>query len=101
MRHALALVLCGLCADADALGRLFFSPAQRTRLEAERTRASVPSSERLSGVVVRGPGKATVWLDGKPVYQAQAAEAFVVGRDDPSRVIWRRAQGLRVGEPRR
>ncbi len=62
------------------LGRLFFTPAQRTALEEARkknTRAEVQAIEKparpplrsvtVTGVVRRSDGESTVWINGKPV----------------------------------
>ena len=87
MARAQALVLLTLVAvfspawAADtALGRLFFTPAQRTALEEARrknTRAEVQAAEKpvrpplrnvtVTGVVRRSDGESTVWVNGKPV----------------------------------
>lgn len=74
-----ALLAAGLlalpaAADAQALGRLFFTPEQRQALD-ERRRARVPDkaapaplavspTTRLDGYVRRSDGRATVWVNG-------------------------------------
>lgn len=60
-------------AGAETLGRLFFTPEQRTTLESLRlapAAASTPGtpSERVSvdGIIQRSSGPATVWINGVP-----------------------------------
>lgn len=79
MRRAallLALSLIVPCADAQELGRLFFTPEQRAALDARR-RARVPDkpaaapavlspTTRLDGFVRRSGGPPTVWVNGVP-----------------------------------
>jgi hypothetical protein len=80
MRHMLAycvllLVLGGPhAAQAENLGRLFFTPAERNALDAGKftaTRESPalrgPQSVKLNGVVKRSDGQFTVWVNGKSV----------------------------------
>ena len=71
---------------ADSLGRLFFTPEQRTQLEvvrAQRDRRAVvetapvaaaprppaPQVVTYSGIVNRSDGRSTVWINGKPVHE--------------------------------
>lgn len=65
---------------ADDLGRLFFTPAERALLDAERSAAHEPTATAepavptpapapaaplaVNGLVVRGRGPSTVWIDG-------------------------------------
>lgn len=72
-------------AEADALGRLFYTPEQRAQLESARARkitghdaparsdaarpaapVAVPPPTRFDGVVIRSDGTATRWVDGRP-----------------------------------
>ena len=64
-------------AQAQELGRLFFSPEQRAALD-ERRKARVPDKAaaapaavlpvtRVDGVVRRSDGKSTVWVDGQTI----------------------------------
>jgi hypothetical protein len=70
---------------ADSVGRLFYSPAQRARLDTRRAealananrplaapvaaapRALPPQVVTLNGVVRRNDGTTTVWVNGRPV----------------------------------
>ena len=70
-------------ADPQPLGRLFFTPAERTKLDARRQEAilnanrpaptpvaespKLPQSQilTLNGVVRRSDGESTVWINGK------------------------------------
>jgi hypothetical protein len=64
-------------AQAQELGRLFFTPEQRAALDARRKArvpdkpAAVPVTEspvtRVNGAVQRGGGKSTVWVNGEMI----------------------------------
>jgi hypothetical protein len=74
-------MLAALCARADDLGTLFFTPEERLRLDKMRRgevteRISVPGlsgpPRALTGFVQRSDGRTTVWIDGNPVPLANA-----------------------------
>jgi hypothetical protein len=80
MKHA-TLIVAGMlfvsCAQAQEIGRLFFTPEQRAALDARR-RARVPDkpatapivaspTTRLDGYVRRSSGPSTVWVNGTTV----------------------------------
>lgn len=87
MKRFVAIVLVGqLCTTASAsesLGRLFFTPDQRSQLDALRKqRAHRPALEtaveaapappeivRYSGLVRRSDGRTTVWINDRPVHE--------------------------------
>ena len=86
------LVLAGLSANASnasaqELGRLFFTPEQRSALDARR-KARIPDKPatavvespvtRLDGLVQRGRGKSTVWVNGEPVPEGTQPEGIRV-----------------------
>ena len=86
MRYVIALVGFGLlapAAQAEELGRLFFTPEQRASLDARR-KARIPDKPaavvvaapvtRLDGYVKRSAGPSTVWINGESVMES-AAEA--------------------------
>lgn len=79
---AASWLACGTSMAADPLGRLFFSPGQRSALDAGRTTSTPqgvrapaargPRTVTLNGVVTRSDGESTVWvngqaLDGNPI----------------------------------
>ena len=74
---ALALLLAfAPCAQAQELGRLFFTPQQRADLDARRkarvpdkpTAATVASPvTRLDGYVKRSGAPSTVWINGESI----------------------------------
>ena len=80
MRRALAvlLLLIAGAAQADELGRLFFTPAERAALDARR-KARVPDRPaaaviispvtRIDGYVKRSEGPSTVWMNGESVLE--------------------------------
>jgi len=104
-------------AAAQELGRLFFTPEQRTELDARR-KARVPDKPaavavvesprtRLDGYVKRSGGKSTVWLNGEPVPvdAASAGARIYPSRDKIDTVTVGAGEGdggrripLRVGE---
>jgi hypothetical protein len=73
---AALLGLLPLAAAAQELGRLFFTPQQRSALD-ERRRARVPDKPagaavampvtRVDGYVKRSGGPPTVWVNGDPL----------------------------------
>ena len=118
---AIALVALGLAmagaasAQAQELGRLFFTPEQRAALDARRKArvpdkpAAVPVTEspvtRVNGAVQRGGGRSTVWVNGETIPEnAQADGARVLPQGpNPGRVSIPAGEGprrydLRVGE---
>lgn len=106
MRRALLLggfVLLGGAAEAQELGRLFFTPEQRQALDARR-KARVPDKPaatvtvsptlRLDGYVKRSGGRSTVWLNGEPT--ADEAPRLPSSSDGPVSVTVGET-GARVG----
>lgn len=69
------LLVAAGAANAEALGRLFFTPDRRATLDRQRmlniqeARTLQGNTMSLDGVVYRSGGKATVWINN----QAQAA----------------------------
>lgn len=77
MRPALKIILCvigilaAIPANAQELGRLFFTPEQRARLDHNYSRATHPGNKdsggvMLNGIVQRHGGKRTAWINGVP-----------------------------------
>lgn len=85
--------------EQEPLGRLFFTPAQRSSLDiarSQRARTTVaterteeqqpvtPQEQTITygGMVRRSDGKSTVWINGRPVTEKEGigAGATVVGR---------------------
>ena len=102
-------------AQAQELGRLFFTPEQRAALDARRKArvpdksAATPVTEspitRVNGAVQRSGGKSTVWVNGETIPEdAQVDGARVTPRSpNPGRVSIPAGEGpqrydLRVGE---
>lgn len=101
----LALLAWTSCCPAADLGRLFFTVEQRVVLEQQRRHpVSRPRNDvwHLDGVVSRAGQRSTLWLNGKPQYQAMMDGHVAVDPDDTSRVALRVGPGqsvyLRVGE---
>lgn len=72
---------------ADEMGRLFYTPEQRSALDARR-KARIPDKPaavavespvtRLDGFVSRGAGRSTVWVNGEPVPEGTQPEGIRV-----------------------
>lgn len=110
-----ALSLWAAGAQAQELGRLFFTPDQRAALDARR-KARVPDKPaaaavaespltRVDGAVRRSGGKSTVWVNGETIPEgAQPGSAQVAPKaSSPARVSIPAGEGaqrfdLRVGE---
>ena len=70
----MSFLLLGFPVEAQELGRLFFTPEQRTALDARR-KARVPDkpaavvvaspTTRVDGYVKRSGGRSTVWVNGE------------------------------------
>jgi len=113
---ALGIAMAGAgSAQAQELGRLFFTPEQRAALDARRKArvpdkpAATPITEspvtRVNGAVQRSGGKSTVWVNGEMIPEgAQADGARVTPRSPkPGSVSIPAGEGpqrydLRVGE---
>ena len=120
--NAIAAVLLGTSlslwaagAQAQELGRLFFTPDQRAALDARR-KARVPDKAaaspvadspltRVDGAVRRAGGKSTVWVNGETIPEgSQPGSAKVAPPgSNPGRVSVPAGEGaqrhdLRVGE---
>ena len=80
-------ILASAPASAEELGRLFFTPEQRAALDARR-KARIPDKPaavvvespvtRLDGLVSRGSGRSTVWVNGEPVPEGTQPEGIRV-----------------------
>jgi hypothetical protein len=76
-------------AISQELGRLFFTPEQRNALDARR-KARIPDKPaavtiespvtRVDGMVSRGGGKSTVWVNGEPVPDGSQPDGLRVRR---------------------
>ena len=83
----LVAVLTAPPVAAEELGRLFFTPEQRSALDARR-KARIPDKPaanvvespvtRINGYVSRGAGKSTVWVNGEPIPEGSQPEGMRV-----------------------
>lgn len=115
----LLLIVCTACgvAQAEPLGRLFFTPEHRAQLDIARSHRSrnptveaapeeeTPSTLVYSGIVQRNDGKSTVWINKRPVPGAATATELQgsarVQRDRAVRIILpqqKRSVTLKVGQ---
>ena len=94
------LVLTLLAPGPDSadghMGRLFFTPAERTRLDALRREsqtlpgvvtaavagAAPDSALALHGFVKRADGRGTVWVNHRPLPEASTQDGLGIGRLD-------------------
>ncbi len=66
-----AMLVPAFAAEAQELGRLFFTPERRAAMERQRTqnveeaRTLQGTTMSLDGVVYRSSGKATVWITSR------------------------------------
>lgn len=109
------LPLAANAAEPAPLGRLFFTPEQRVQLDGLRTKKVVatqtkeeppPENVTYSGIVQRGDGKTTVWVNSKALSERDIRDsASLVGRiERDGRILVQPAQGtaaslrLKVGQ---
>lgn len=113
-RIAAALLLCHACAGlaAEPLGRLFFTPDERSRLDVLRRQpaprpapeaapqdsAPPPVTVRYSGMVRRSDGRSTVWINDRPVNDAgeTAGARARVEADGAARITLPRQGSVRL-----
>jgi len=105
---AACLLLAAPAVEAQELGRLFFTPEQRTSLDARRKARApdkpnaptvVSPTTRLDGYVQRSSGPSTVWVNGESLLET-APEAPRIGanrRDDGRVSVPVGESGARVG----
>ena len=85
---AIALASAGPAYAADSVGRLFYTPPQRTQLDtaraqknqavlaAENQETALPQMINYQGMVKRSDGKSTLWVNGRPVSNPDALSAL-------------------------
>lgn len=65
-------LICAADYDERSLGKLFTTPAERSKIDSEKSgdvpqftsRRVAPTSIKVDGVIVRSKGKNTVWING-------------------------------------
>ena len=89
--------------SAETLGRLFFTPAQRSTLDAGKQlatpRKATPSGPRaatLNGVVTRSDGESTVWVNGHSVTRTGSPNASASHSDPAAARVELQGAGGRV-----
>ena len=89
--------------SAETLGRLFFTPAQRSTLDAGKQlatpRKAAPSGPRaatLNGVVTRSDGESTVWVNGHSVTRTGSPNASASHSDPAAARVELQGAGGRV-----
>lgn len=118
MAICFALLPCQVMAAEQAIGRLFFTPEQRARMDVARQQERSikidteqqdneppPANITLNGVITRSDGKTTVWINNReqsgqqiapdiavPKHGRPAAQVSVITPDT------KRAIQLRVGQ---
>ena len=74
---------------AESLGRLFYTPAERTQLDGLRSRKNIPAPIQqepvpapevvtYEGVVRRSDGKTTVWINNQVVNDGKATDGLPI-----------------------
>ena len=73
IRHQLLFLglIAATSANAEELGRLFFTPEQRAQLDHSYAREARPDNNDRGGVILNGivqkhGGKRTIWINGVP-----------------------------------
>jgi hypothetical protein len=65
-------------ANAEELGRLFYTPEQRAQMDIEHARNTTPADSpnvmSIDGIVQRHGGERTVWINGVPQSAGQSDE---------------------------
>jgi hypothetical protein len=77
------LMFCG-CAQANSIGTVFFSPAERAALVAARSGITQSATHTLTGITQRDAGKSVAWINGRAVTQVPpdaAIPTLVIDRD--------------------
>lgn len=93
MRLIIAILLLAgaqLAQAADPVGRIFYTPEERARLDALRTQRAVATQVRndpipeyvtFNGIVRRSDGQATVWVNGESLSEAELRnKQTIIGR---------------------
>lgn len=87
------VLTCAGALAAEPLGRLFFTPAQRSALDAGKRIGETtsrtpkprgPQEVRLDGVVTRSDGESTVWVNGRPSDLSPLPHVGVAVGTDPA-----------------
>lgn len=89
-------------AQDEALGRLFYTPAQRAALDANIRSASKetrptpapPPSVTVNGVVTRSDGERTVWIDGHAYHRDDNADIQVSVEPENPAVVELKVKGV-------
>src|SRR5450759_161559 len=79
-----SLLLVSGAAQANTIGTVFFSPAERAALVAARSGATQSVVYTLNGITQRGAGKSVAWINGRAVTQVPqdaAIPSLVIARD--------------------
>ncbi len=94
-----AMLVPAFAAEAQELGRLFFTPERRAAMERQRTqnveeaRTLQGTTMSLDGVVYRSSGKATVWINKQAQTENESSRTGV------SAQIFRKTPGSAVLTP--
>lgn len=91
-----ALLASTTASGADELGRVFFTPEQRTRLEHKKLQDEHPANSSrtlaVNGIVQRHGGERTVWINGVPQIGAsnektpESVTIAIPGQSQPAKV---------------
>lgn len=83
MRALMLFLLCAATAHAEPLGRLFYTPEERARIDQGTGHApqaeARPAPPVINGIVRRSNGEGTVWIDGEAQHGRIRQSADAVG----------------------
>ncbi|MFA6921601.1 MAG: hypothetical protein WC216_07125 [Gallionella sp.] len=71
-------------AQANTIDTVFYSPAERAALTAERSGSTQSTVYTLNGITRRGAGKSVAWINGRAVAEVppdSAIPTLVIARD--------------------
>lgn len=79
-----------VCAGAEPLGRLFFSPDERAMLDRLRQKsggATLSATEQitLNGIIRRSSGKTTAWINQVPQNENETPQGVAVQQEKTSK----------------
>lgn len=111
----LMLPAAACLAEPADLGRLFYTPAQRTALEDARARkvsrladtskrtepatSPAPAPQRFDGIVIRSDGAATRWINGRPEVGPSSVPGLKPGQTRANGKVYEPYQILRPQPP--
>lgn len=92
-----SLLMPGGTVNANSIGTVFYSPAERSALVAARTGVTQSVVYTLNGITLRGAGRSVAWINGRAVSQVPqdaAIPSLIINRDH----VLIEGKSIKVGE---